>query len=126
VERGDRWEATAEAAAELTGIDPIQSGGLRCSLREIKPSGGAGVVRVAIGGTIAGPSDHGPSRQTLDGYYLFDLEQGRVTRLVLEGRSEILGESGEPIGAVQARYQLDRRPSDPDPKLTDAALAGAR
>ncbi len=123
VKVGDRWQPAADAASELTGIDPIQSGAINCTLREIKSAATGAVARVALSGTVSGPSEQGPSRQTVEGYFLFDLDHQLITSLVFSGQSEILNDDGKVVQKLEGRYELTRRPAIEDPRLSDSELA---
>ena len=124
VKSGDRWDANAEAAAELTGVDPLQSGNLRCVLREISSSGKMKLAKVGLVGSLSGPTELGPARITVEGHFLFDLDRQLITYLVLSGRSEIFGSDGKVTGVLEGRYELSRGLAGEDPRLTDTALAG--
>jgi hypothetical protein len=124
VKQGDQWPASAEATSELTGVNPIQSGGLACTLSEVKSTADGAVARVRMAGSFNGPTDQGPTRMNIEGHFIFDLDARLITRLVLDGTSEILSGEGNVIGKLQGRYELDRRPAIDDPKLTDTGLAG--
>jgi hypothetical protein len=124
VKQGDQWPATADATSELTGVNPIQSGGLACTLTEVKSTADGAVARVRLTGSLTGPTDQGPTRMTVAGHFSFDLDARLITRLVLDGTSEILSGEGGVVGRLEGRYELDRRLAIDDPKLSDAALAG--
>ena len=124
VKAGDQWEAKSEAAAELTGVDPIQSGNLRCVFRQVSSSGQTKVARVGLVGSLAGPTELGPTRMTVEGHFLFDLDRQLITYLVISGRSEVSGADGNVTGELEGRYELSRGPASDDPRLRDDALAG--
>jgi hypothetical protein len=121
---GDQWEASNEAASELTGVDPIQSGKLQCTLKEVKPTNDGTVARIVFSGTLTGPTEQGPTRSSIEGYLHFDLDQQLISYLVMNGRSEILDASGRAVGNLEGRYELNRRPAIDDPRLVDSELKG--
>jgi hypothetical protein len=121
---GDRWQASAESAAELTGVDPIQSGAVNCNVRDVKSTGDGALIRVGLTGTVTGPSEHGPSRQTVDGHFLYDLDHQLISHIVLSGQSEIFDERGKVVQRLDGRFEMTRKPSIEDPRLSNAALAG--
>ena len=123
VKIGDQWSAQSVASAELTGVEPIQSGALSCTLREVKSSAEATVARVNLSGTLTGPTDQGPTRMTIDGHFLFDLDTQLITYILVRVESDILDPAGRVSGQLEGRYEITRRPAIDDPRLTDAALA---
>jgi hypothetical protein len=122
VKPGEQWKATPEAVTELTGVGPIESGGLTCTFRERKLRGNKPVAQVALSGSITGPSDLGPTRDKVDGHFLFDLDRGLITYVLLSARREILGPGAKVIGTLEGRYELQRRPAAEDALLADAEL----
>jgi hypothetical protein len=122
VKLGDQWAAKPSAASELTGVEPIQSGTLNCTLREVKSNDDGTVARVNFSGTLTGPTDQGPTQMTIDGHLLFDLDTQLITYVLMNGRSEIADSSGRSAGQLEGRYELTRRPAIDDPRLSDAAL----
>lgn len=121
---GDKWVASGTAASELTGVEPIQSGGLSCTFQEVKETKDATVARIGFSGTVVGPTDQGLTRLAADGHLLFDLDQQLITYVLMNGRSEILDSGGKVTGHLDGRYEFTRRPAIDDPKLTDSAIAG--
>ncbi len=124
VKKSDRWQASPIAASELTGISPIQQGALICTLIEVKSTSVASVARIQISGSLTGPSDQGPTRMTVDGHFLFDLDTQVISYVHLNGRTEILDEAGKVVGQLEGRYELHRRPAIDDPRLSESALTG--
>jgi hypothetical protein len=123
VKPGETWEASAEAAAELTGVEPIQSGALRCVIRESRASGKVRTAKVSLAGSLSGPTELGPTRMTVEGYFLFDLDRHLITYLVLTGRSDIVGDDEKVVGQLEGRYELTRRPAGDDSRIANTALA---
>jgi hypothetical protein len=122
---GDEWQASAAAASELTLVDPIQSGGLQCVFKEVKSTNDGTVARIVFSGTLMGPTDQGPTRSTIEGHLLFDLDQQLISYLLMNGRSEILdATTGRVVGNLEGRYEVTRRPAIDDPRLADSALKG--
>jgi hypothetical protein len=121
---GDQWQASNVAASELTGVSPIESGGLNCVFYEVKSSDSGTMARINFSGTLVGPTDQGPTRLAVDGHLLFDLDQQLVSYILMNGRSEILDSSGKTTGKLEGRYELRRQPAIDDPRLADIALAG--
>jgi hypothetical protein len=121
----DEWPATAEAASELTGIGPIQSGGLRCMLLETRSSADQAVAKLSVSGTVVGPSDLGPTRDKIDGYLLFDLDENLITYVLINATRELFGPGGKVVGRLEGRYELQRRLAIDDPTLSDRALPAA-
>jgi hypothetical protein len=112
------------AASELTGVSPIESGGLTCVFREVKSTEMGTVARINFFGTLTGPTDQGPTRLTVEGHLLFDLDQQLISYVLMNGRSEIVDSSGRTTGKLEGRYELSRHPAIDDPRLGDTALQG--
>jgi hypothetical protein len=123
-QKGDQWQALGPAASELTGVSPIQSGGLNCVFYDVKATNDATVARINFSGNLTGPTEQGPARMTVEGHLLFDLDQQIISYLVMNGRTEILNPQGRSVGKLEGRYELKRRPAIDDPRLTAAALEG--
>jgi hypothetical protein len=124
VKVGDQWLATPIAVSELTGVEPIQSGNLNCVLREVNSDEKGAIARINFSGTLAGPTDQGPTQMTIDGHVLFDLDTDLLTYVMMNGRSEILDSAGRVAGQLEGRYELSRRPAIDDPRLSDSAMKG--
>jgi hypothetical protein len=119
---GEQWSASATAASELTGVEPIQSGKLQCTLQDVKTTDDGTMARISFSGTLVGPTDQGPTKLSVEGHVMFDFDLQLISRLVMNGRSEILDASGRHAGRLDGRYELTRRSAIDDPTLTDSAL----
>jgi hypothetical protein len=123
VSPGDRWTAKPAAAQELTDLELIE-GGLDCQFTEITTLAGRRLARVTFNGTIRGVSEDGPSRQTLDGFYYFDLESSHLSYVSLKGVHSLLDKTGQEAGRVEGQFTLTRQAHARSTELADEAIRG--
>jgi hypothetical protein len=124
VSPGDRWTATTFAIQELTDMDRIDEGKLECRLEQVTILQERRHARVAFTGTVRGTGEDGPSRQTLEGYYYFDLESNHLSYLHLDGRHALLDADGKEVGHVKGRFVLTRQVKSSVTELSDGAIRG--
>jgi hypothetical protein len=119
---GDHWKAGIAAIEELTDIEKIDEGGLDCRFDEITTLAGRRLARIRFNGTIKGVNDDGPNKQSLDGYFYFDLGSNHISYLTLDGTSYLLDKEGKTTGQVKGQFVLTRQVSTQSPDLADDAL----
>jgi len=120
---GDRWTAKPGAAEELTDLEQIE-GGLECKFAEVTTLASRRLARVDFTGTVRGVSEDGPSRQTLDGFYYFDLESSHLSYLSLKGVHSLLDKSGQEAGRIEGQFTLTRQAHSRCQELADEAIRG--
>jgi hypothetical protein len=122
VSPGDRWPAGAAAIEELTDIEKVEEGGLECRFDEITNLAGRRLARIRFSGTIRGVNDDGPNKQTLDGYFYFDLGSNHLSYLSLDGTSFLLDKDGKTTGQVKGQFVLTRQANTASADLGDDVL----
>jgi hypothetical protein len=121
---GDRWTASTFAIQELTDMDRIEEGKVECRLEQVTKLEDRRYARVSFTGTVRGNGEDGPGRQTLEGYYYFDLESNHLSYLHLDGRHSLLDADGKEVGYVKGRFVLTRQVTARVADLTDEAIKG--
>jgi hypothetical protein len=121
VRAGDRWTATPAAVQELTDMERIDEGKLECRLEAVETRGTRRQARVTFRGEVRGTNEDGPSRQQLQGHYLFDLDGRYLSYLLLKGTHSLLEKDGREVGRVEGRFALERQVRAV-PELNDAAI----
>lgn len=124
VRPGDRWDAGAEAVAELTDMEKVDDGRLECRLDEVTTLAGRRHARVVLTGTVRGVNEDGPSKQSVDGYLFFDLESNHVSYLTFKGVHQLLDKDGKESGRIEGRFVLTRQANVRSADLADSALRG--
>jgi len=107
---GDTWKAAAGAVQELTDLDKIDDGGLVCKLEQLPVVNGRKHARVSFSGTVRGVGEDGPTRHTLDGHLLVDLESHHLASLTMHGVQQLLDKDGRVLGKIEGTFVLTRRP----------------
>jgi hypothetical protein len=121
---GDRWTATEAAVQELTDLERLEEGRIECRFEQVTLVDRRRYARIALTGTVRGVNEDGPSRQTLDGYLLFDLESNHLSYLTVRGVKALLDEGGRTAGTVEGRFVLTRQAYQRAADLGDEALRG--
>lgn len=124
VRRGDHWVVSSTTSLELSGLERIEKGTIECSVVQINTAPDGGQVRVKLSGTIEGANEDGPSRQVLDGYFLYDLQVKQVSYLYIQGKHSLLDGERREMGKIEGRFALSREPRPKAQDLTDDALRG--
>jgi hypothetical protein len=122
VSPGDRWPAGAAAVEELTDIEKVDEGAIECRFDEITTLAGRRLARIRFNGTVRGVNDDGPNKQTLDGYFYFDLDSNHLSYLSLDGTSFLLDKDGKTTGQVKGQFVLTRQANTKSPDLGDEVL----
>jgi hypothetical protein len=117
----DRWNAAAFAVQELTDLDKIEEGSVSCQLDKVETQNGHRQARITFNGSVRGVGEDGPTRHTLDGYLLFDMQSNHVTSLSVRGSQQLLDKDGKAVGKVEGTFVLTRHP-DSCKELSDEAL----
>jgi hypothetical protein len=121
VRAGDRWTASTAAVQELTDMERIDEGKLECRLEGVITRGTRRQAKVTFHGEVRGTNEDGASRQQLQGHYLFDLDGGYLSYLLLKGAHSLLEKDGREVGRIEGRFALDRQVRAA-PELSDAAV----
>jgi hypothetical protein len=124
VQPGDRWTAARAAVRELTDLERIDEGAVECRLEQVTAVDGRRQARVALTGMVRGINEDGPSRQTLEGYFSFDLESNYLAYLYLKGQHALLDKDGREVGRIEGRFVMTRQANTSCPELSDDALRG--
>ncbi len=124
VRPGDRWVAAEPAVRALTDLERVEGGAVECRLEQVSAAGGRRQARVALAGTVRGLNEDGPNRQTLEGYFAFDLESNHLAYLFLKGVHSLLDKDGREVGRVEGRFVLTREVNTACPELSDQGLKG--
>lgn len=124
VRPGDRWTATEAAVRELTDMERIDEGKVECRLEQVTVAEGRRRARVALAGTVRGLNEDGPNRQSLEGYFYFDLESNHLSYLFLKGAHSMLDKDGREVGRVDGRFVMTSRAGTSCPELSDEGLRG--
>lgn len=124
VQRGDTWTASAAAVAELTDLEKVESGELRCTFDQMIVSGPRKVAQVVFQGTLQGVNEDGPTRQKLNGRVQVDLAAGCITFLRVEGEHFLLDADGKDAGKITGTFELTRTPLMGHPALAESVVKG--
>ncbi|MCC6420169.1 MAG: hypothetical protein IT429_18190 [Gemmataceae bacterium] len=124
VRPGETWPAGAGAVQELTDLERVEDGGVRCRLEQFTTLGGRRHARVSFTGSVRGVGEDGMSRHQLDGYFYFDLVSHHLSYLSVTGVQHLLDKEGKTVGRVEGNFVLTRRPCAPVREVADAALRG--
>jgi hypothetical protein len=117
----DRWAAAGYAVQELTDLEKIEEGTITCQLEQVVQQNGRRQARVSFTGTARGVGEDGPTRHTLDGFFLFDLQSNHMSYLTAHGVQQLLDKDGKTAGKVDGTFTLTRRP-ETCKELSDESL----
>jgi hypothetical protein len=120
VRADDRWTASQAAVQELTDMERIDEGKLECRLEGLT-RGTRRQAKVTFRGEVRGTNEDGPSRQQLQGHFLFDLDGHYLSYLLLKGTHSLLEKDGREVGRIEGRFALERQVRSA-PELSDAAV----
>ena len=101
-----RWQAPSEMAIELTGLDRIESGTLRCGYNGTIEHKGATLGQFAFAGTLIGGTNEGRARDRVRGAAYVDVAKSRLTSLRAIGTREILDADERVVGRLEVDYRL--------------------
>jgi hypothetical protein len=79
---------------------------------------------VSLKGTVRGTNEDGPTKQDLEGEFIFDLDAHYLSALTLRGRHYLLDPRGREAGRVEGRFVLTRQANFRSQELSDQALRG--
>jgi hypothetical protein len=125
VRKGQSWKMGAEAIAELTDMEKVDSGEITVEFSGVAEVARRKVARLQISGSVRGVNEDGPNSQRLEGHAFFDLDGGFLSYLSLKGTHELLDGKGQTVGRVEGKFTMNRSlltamPAD----LSDASLKG--
>jgi hypothetical protein len=109
VKVNDRWQATAFAVQELTDLDKIEEGSVTCQFDQVLKQSGRRQARVSFKGAVKGVGEDGPTRHSLEGYLLFDLESNLISSISVRGAQQLLDKDGKVLGKIEGTFALSRR-----------------
>lgn len=119
----DSWFADSSAVQELTDLEQIKAGRLRCKFEEVFVNGGRRYARIGFKGKIEGVGEDGPAQHELDGYLYFDLTTNHLSYLSMTGTQRLLDKNGNPTGGkIEGSFVLTREAAPRPVELSDAAL----
>lgn len=124
VQPGDAWTASAAAVAELTDLEKVESGELRCKLEKVIASGPRKLAQVVFQGTLTGVNEDGPTRQRVSGRIQVDLVAGCITFLRVEGEHYLLDSDGKDAGKITGTFELTRTPLTGHASVAEATVKG--
>jgi hypothetical protein len=122
VRPGAQWDAAVSALQELTDLERVESGSLRCRYDQETVAANRRHARVSFTGTVRGTGEDGPTSHTLEGYFLFDLQLQHLSYLFLKGVQTLLDKDGKPAGRVAGQFTLTRQVGIRSPEFTTEAL----
>ena len=117
----DRWNATPLAVQELTDLEKIEEGTVTCKLEQVGPLNGRKHAKVSFSGAARGVGEDGPTRHTLEGYFLFDLVSNHMSYVSMRGVQQMLDKAGKSSGKIEGTFVLSRRP-EACKELSDESL----
>lgn len=120
---GAEWEVPREALAELTGVDVIDEGAIRCKVEGPIKVKSRSFLQVSAVGSIIARTGPVRSRSSLRAGLYLDPDTGRLISMRAIGRQQTLGEDDAVIGEVDVDYQVLVEPISEDPDLSDEAIA---
>jgi hypothetical protein len=122
VRPGAQWDAAVTALQELTDLERVESGSLRCRYDQETVLANRKHARVSFTGTVRGTGEDGPTSHTLEGYFLFDLQSQHLSYLFLKGVQTLLDKDGKPAGKVEGQFTLTRQAGVRCPEFETEAL----
>jgi hypothetical protein len=122
VRPGARWDATLSALQELTDLERVEVGSLRCRYEQETVAANRRLARVSFTGTVRGTGEDGPTSHTLEGYFLFDLQSQHLSYLFLKGVQTLLDKDGKAAGRVEGQFTLTRQVGVRPPEFAAEAL----
>jgi hypothetical protein len=113
-EVGDTWSPPGWAQQMLAGLEALEEGNVRCTLKSVA----SGIARIDFAGRITGARRGSSVDLDIDGHYLFDTAGGHVSHVELEQRDERTIGPVSPGMKVTAKVTADRRPTANDDGVT--------
>ncbi|MER3416579.1 MAG: hypothetical protein C4297_10255 [Gemmataceae bacterium] len=124
---GESWIANADAVRELTDLEKITEGQVRCTLQRVLVQDGKPMAQISLNGRVAGLSEDGPGQHQLTGHLFFDLERHSIAYLSLNAQQTIpASKDGRIHGHVSGVFTLTCVPCACPEELNDRALAHLR
>jgi len=120
---GDVWDADPEALAELTGVDRIESGSVRCKVEGTMKIKDRSFLQISGVGSIVGSNGPIKSRNNLRIGLYVDPENGQFSRMRAVGTQETLAPDNRVVGNINVDYQVLVEPLQDDADLNDDAVA---
>lgn len=121
---GDRWTATPAAVLELTDIDKVEQGSLTCKLEKVETAGPRQIAHVSFSGTLSGVNEDGPTKQTLQGKLLVDLQAQCMSYLKIDGEHFLLDEKGAQVGKMSGTFEMTRSTGGSHKMLSGEGIKG--
>jgi hypothetical protein len=125
VRPSDSWYADPSAVQELTDLENITDGRLKCVFATVDQFGERAFAHIDIKGRIKGVGEDGPAEHELDGHLLFDLTSKHLSYLTMKGTQYLLDRYGKPTGGrIQGDFVLTRDAAPATAQLSDSSLKG--
>ncbi len=122
VRPGATWEAGVASLQELTDLEKVEAGNVRCRFDQETAVANRRLARVSFTGTVRGTGEDGPTSHTLEGYFLFDLQSQHLSYLFLKGVQTLLDKDGKAAGQVSGQFTLTRQAGVRCPEFEPQAL----
>jgi hypothetical protein len=122
VRPGEVWQASGASVQELTDLEKVEAGGMDLRLERIVKDGKRRLAKVQLSGTVKGVGEDGTASHKLQGLYHFDLDEGYLADLVLNGEMSLLDKDGKEAGKVEGRFVMVRTPGGSAEGLSDEAV----
>jgi hypothetical protein len=123
VKAGDSWRVSEATVAELTDMDRVEKGDITAKFEVEESIDGKKVAHVTLNGDLHGVNEDGPNRQKISGRLYFDLREGFISYLSINGEHFLLDKDGKENGKMSGDFVMVRRPGTRNPDLADAAVA---
>lgn len=125
IKPGASWKAENGAVQELTDLEQITSGGLKCEfIRVTDTPGKPRQAQVAFQGNVRGIGEDGPTQHDLEGQVYFDLDGRYLSFIYVKGVQTLLDKAGQPNGKIVGTFTMSRQPLTASRELSDDALRG--
>lgn len=123
LKEGATWDAGKSAVAELTGLQPLESGVAACSYNGTVEFQGKRLGQIAFTGTVVGRTDEGRSRNTINGAAYIDQATSRLQSLRATGERALIDANDKVVGRLAVDYQHVMTPIAGDADLADDVVA---
>ena len=120
---GDAWDADPVALAELTGVNRIESGTVRCKVEGSIKIKDRDFTQISGVGNFMGMNGPIPSRNNLRVGIYIDPKTGWFSRMRAVGTQETIGPDDQVVGLVNVDYQVLLEPLPEVAELNDDAVA---
>lgn len=121
VRAGQSWDATQATIQELTDLEQITQGDMKCQFKGIEtPAGTRQQARIDFRGSVKGIGEDGPTQHDLQGFCYFDLAGNYLSYLYVQGKQTLADKGGQ--GNIIGSFTLTRTPIPLPRNLSDDSL----